>query len=87
MFRRLFSTLPIFSRQLSDHTPENVSELVPILEQNIESEECAIRHYQRIIDLSRDLGDYTTEQLVKEIQTDEYDHLSGLNDFLADLRS
>lgn len=34
-----------------------------------------------------DLGDYTTEQLVKEIQTDEYDHLSGLNDFLADLRS
>ena len=71
--------------ECSYHTPENISEL--ILEQNIESEECAIRHYQRIIDLSRDLGDYATERMIKDIQADEYDHLSGLNDFLADLRS
>lgn len=73
--------------ECSYHTPENISELIPILEQNIESEECAIRHYQRIIDLSRDLGDYATERMIKDIQADEYDHLSGLNDFLADLRS
>lgn len=85
---RIFDFANIQSTAVCEyHTPENVSELIPILEQNIESEECAIRHYQRIIDLSRDLGDYTTERLVKEIQADEYDHLSGLHDFLSDLRS
>lgn len=69
------------------HIPTDVADLITLLKQNIESEECAIRTYQNIIMVARDNSDFVTERIAKEIQDDEAQHLSDLNDFLADLES
>lgn len=65
--------------------PESEAALRVLLLQNIELEECAIRTYQSIIDVCSGGVDSTTERLAKDIQSDEWEHLGALQDFLADI--
>lgn len=55
------------------------------LEQNIKSEECAIRTYRDILDYCSKNDDVVTYRLVLRILADEEDHLSTLTSFRDDL--
>lgn len=55
-----------------------------LLEDNIKSEECAIKHYMELADMTKDV-DYTTYSLAMDILADEEEHLRELQDFYVDI--
>ena len=60
--------------------------IVTLLNQNLESERCAIARYQGICDFC--FGkDYETFRISQKILKDEIDHEQELEDFLADIQS
>ena len=55
-----------------------------LLEDNIKAEECAIKHYMELADLTKDC-DYTTYNMAMEILADEEDHYRELQDYYVDI--
>ncbi len=64
-------------------TPTN-PQTVALLKQNIKGERCAIEVYQKLYDFVQG-KDPVTEQLVREILTDEIEHEDDLETVLAEL--
>lgn len=64
--------------------PEAPYNTIKLLEDNIIAEECAIKHYMELADITNDL-DYTTHCIAVEILSDEEEHLRDLQDFYVDL--
>lgn len=57
---------------------------IKLLEDNIESEICAIKHYRELADMT--MGeDYTTYCMAMDILADEEEHLRELQDFYVDI--
>lgn len=65
-------------------TPSAPYNTVKLLEDNIEAEICAIEHYIKLADVTRD-KDYTTYCMAIEILADEEEHLRSLQDFYVDI--
>ena len=63
--------------------PGDPSDIRKLLEQNLASEECAIRTYQELCDLTRG-KDYGTYTLVKRLLVEEQEHATTLQDFIND---
>lgn len=57
---------------------------VSLLNQNVESERCAILRYQEIADFT-DGKDFTTCDIVKHILAEEEEHEQDLQDYLTDI--
>lgn len=64
--------------------PLNITEC---LTNNLASEDEAIAHYKRVIDLAESLEDVTTVELLRDILADEEQHKSELQDFINDINS
>lgn len=65
-------------------TPLNPYDVIPLIIQNKEAEECAIRGYEELAKYTQHL-DPTTYFMALEILKDEEEHLRDLKDFLADM--
>lgn len=65
-------------------TPEAPYNTIKLLEDNIIAEECAIKHYIELADITNNI-DYTTHCMAIEILSDEEEHLRDLQDFYVDL--
>ncbi|MEG1009368.1 MAG: ferritin-like domain-containing protein [Clostridia bacterium] len=63
--------------------PTNFDSVI-LLNQNIESEDCAINRYKEIADFTRD-KDYTTFDLAKKIMAEEEEHAQDLSNFVNDI--
>ena len=57
---------------------------IKLLQDNIESEICAIQHYMTLADMTKD-RDYTTYCMALDILADEEEHLRELQDFYIDI--
>lgn len=64
--------------------PELPYNTIKLLEDNIIAEECAIKHYIELADITNNI-DYTTHCMAVEILSDEEEHLRDLQDFYVDL--
>lgn len=64
--------------------PQEPYNTIKLLEDNIESEICAIKHYMELADITKD-KDYTTYCMAIEILGDEEEHLRSLQDFYVDI--
>lgn len=58
--------------------------VVPMLNQNVASERCAIRRYQEIASFTNGL-DFTTCDMAKRILAQEEEHEQDLQDYLTDI--
>lgn len=59
--------------------------VVPVLEQNIKGEQCAIEVYNKLLEITKD-KDPVTYHMALEILEDEVEHEEDLQAILADLR-
>ena len=64
--------------------PSQPYSTIQLLEDNIKSEACAIKHYIDLINFTKD-DDYTTYCMAMDILADEEEHLRDLQDFYADI--
>ena len=64
--------------------PQEPYNTIKLLEDNIEGEICAIKHYIELADITKD-KDYTTYCMAIEILGDEEEHLRSLQDFYVDI--
>lgn len=64
--------------------PQEPYNTIKLLQDNIESEICAIKHYIELADMTKD-KDYTTYCIAIEILGDEEEHLRSLQDFYVDI--
>jgi len=62
------------------------SYVMTLLKQNLDSERCAIGHYQSICDMCFD-KDYETFRICSKILRDEIDHEQDMEDYINDISS
>lgn len=66
--------------------PEFPYNVIKLVKDNMESEECAIKMYKEIVEFTRE-KDPVTYTLVKDILVDEEQHLADLTDFYNDFQA
>lgn len=64
----------------------SLTDLLSLMDRYIESEQCAIDHYMKLIQMCGD-ADPVTKRLAEEIMADEYEHHEGFSSFRADLQT
>lgn len=60
--------------------------IVKLLEENLESERCAIGRYQQICDMCMVSKDVETFHIARHILSDELEHEQELEDFIEDIK-
>lgn len=66
--------------------PNQPYDVRALLEQNIKSEECAIKTYTELCNITRD-KDLVTYKMSRDILADEEEHLTALREFVDDLNA
>ena len=64
----------------------SLTDLLPLMDRYIASEQCAIDHYMELIKLCGD-SDPVTKRMAEEIMAAEYEHHEGFSSFKADLQT
>ena len=60
--------------------------MVPVVEQNIKGEQCAIKAYSKLVEMTKE-KDEITHQIVLEILKDEIEHEDDLQALVEDIES
>ena len=66
------------------YAPPEDTRVGPVLQQNLEGEQCAIKAYQELVDLTRE-ADAATHEMIVSILQDELHHEEDLEDLLEDI--
>jgi bacterioferritin len=64
----------------------SLSDLAPLMDSYVASEQCAIDHYQEFLNRYGS-DDAVTRRMIEEIMADEWEHLEGFRSFADDIRS